>query len=68
MLSNYFKILANIVFGAVSFGLIGPYLISFNDTLLVLLGVIYMLVVVPIVFYYFNKKFPLKYINSKEDE
>ena len=68
MLSNYFKILANIAFGVVSFVLIGPYLISFNDTLLVLLGVVYILVMVPTVFYFFNRKFPLKYLNSKEGE
>jgi len=66
MLSNYFKILANIGFGVVSFGLIGPYLISFNDTLIVLLGVVYILVVTPIVFYYFNKKFPPKYNNLNQ--
>jgi len=68
MILNYFKILANILFAVISFGIIGPYLISFNDTLLVLLGVVYVLVVTPTIFYFFNKNFPVKFQTTTEGE
>ena len=55
----YFILLANVLFVGASVGLVGPFLVSAADTMLVLGGLFYLFVIVPTVLYFFNKKFPL---------
>lgn len=56
-MKTYWKILFNVVFIVVSFGFVGPYLISAKDDVFVVSGIIYLFAVVPIVIYYFNRHF-----------
>ena len=51
----YFKILINAVVLVLSFGFILPFLISFPDTLLVIAGLVYAFVLLPVFMYYYNR-------------
>jgi hypothetical protein len=61
-MKTYWKVLFNVIFVAVSFGVIGPYLISYKDDIFVISGIAYMVIVVPAVLYYFNRHFFAKQI------
>lgn len=51
----YLKILSNIALVLVSFGIILPYLISYPSTIMVILGIIYAFVILPIFLYRLNR-------------
>ena len=59
VVSLYLRVILNMVFIFVSLGIIGPYLISAKDTILVVVGVIY-LMALPLVIYLGNRKFANK--------
>lgn len=66
-MKHYIMVMFNIIFLIVSFGFIGPILISAPDTLLVAAGYTY-LICVPIILYYINRNYVKgiwKWVGSK---
>lgn len=56
-MNTYYRIMINLIFIFFSFGILMPFLISAQDTVLVVLGLVYGLLFIPGVLYYVNKKF-----------
>lgn len=57
LLKTYFRIMLNVIFLIVSFGYVLPWLVSYPDTLLVIAGLAYAVVLVPGVVYYANRSY-----------
>ena len=56
-MKTYLRIMLNVVFLVFSFGYLLPWLISYPDTMLVLAGIIYAVLLMPGVFYYANRTY-----------
>lgn len=56
-LSIYLRIVFNVIFLVASFGYVLPMLISYPDTILVIAGIAYAVLLVPGVVYYANKNY-----------
>ena len=54
-MKTYLRIVLNVIFMVASFGYVLPWLISYPDTLLVLAGLVYAVLLVPGVLYYANR-------------
>lgn len=67
-MKHYLRFMTNFVFLIFSFGYILPLLISIPDTMLVLLGVLYGIIVVPGVLFYFNRSYISSVINSFKEK
>ncbi len=59
-MKTYLRIVLNVIFIVASFGYVLPWLISYPDTMLVLGGLLYAVLLVPGVLYYANRT----YINN----
>lgn len=67
-MSHYFRIVLNLSFILFSFGYLLPLLISMPDTMLVLAGFAYALVVVPGVLFYCNRSYVNTLIKSIKEK
>lgn len=56
-MNTYFRLLLSIIFVIVSFGIIGPWLVSAKDTMMVIGGIAYIFVVMPFVLYLINRRY-----------
>lgn len=56
-MKTYLRLVLNVVFIVASFGYVLPLLISYPDTLLVLAGFAYALLLVPGILYYANRNY-----------
>lgn len=63
-MKTYLLLVTDLLLIVVSFGIILPWLISYPDTALVIAGVIYGVLLLPVTLYYLNRKHINKLINS----
>lgn len=63
-MKTYLLLVTDLLLIVVSFGIVLPWLISYPDTALVIAGVIYGVLLLPVTLYYLNRKHINKLINS----
>jgi hypothetical protein len=66
-MNHYVRIVLNLIFVTFSIGLVGPFLVSASSDLAVIGGILYIVLVVPMVLYYINRNY-VKKIMEKFDE
>ena len=66
-MNHYVRIVLNLIFVTFSIGLVGPFLVSAPSDLAVISGILYVVLVVPMVLYYINRNY-VKKIMEKFDE
>lgn len=66
-MGHYVRIVLNLIFFVVSIGLVGPFLVSAASDLAVIGGILYVVLVVPVVLYYINRNY-VKKIMEKFNE
>lgn len=66
-MKTYLRIALNAIFIVASFGYVLPWLISYPDTMLVLAGLAYAILIVPGVLYYANRTYVLNLVKSLKE-
>lgn len=66
-MNHYLRIVLNIIFIVFSIGFVGPFLVSAPSDIGVLVGIAYLVFVVPVVLYYLNRNY-VKKIMEKINE
>lgn len=66
-MKTYLRIALNAIFIVASFGYVLPWLISYPDTMLVLAGLAYAVLIVPGVLYYANRTYVLNLVKSLKE-
>lgn len=66
-MKTYLRIALNAIFIVASFGYVLPWLISYPDTMLVLAGLVYAILIVPGVLYYANRTYVLNLVKSLKE-
>lgn len=67
-MSHYFRIVLNVAFLVFSFGYLLPMLISMPDTMLVIAGIAYALIVVPGAVFYLNRSYVNRIIETLKEK
>ncbi len=66
-MKTYLLLVTDLLLVVVSFGIILPWLISYPDTALVIAGVIYGVLLLPVTLYYLNRNFIKRLLNSNKE-